>query len=147
MAHHIATLIQVQKEGSLYLEAVKRGLSEVTQGTNGHDQLAKGSTFDEDMAEFQEEIIHRPRDLKAEALQSEQDNPVAGDAENGPGYHFDKAPTKAELDFQLEEVLKEFRQRPEYPIVSRLVQTTDIDENGDFILMPWWRWTVIQSWR
>ena len=130
-----------------YSDAMKRGLIQVTQGVTGQDKPIDGKVLDEAISGFQDLIDNRPRDLRQEAIQSEKDDPVSGDAESGPGYHFDRTPTQSELQSQLKEVRAEFEQRPEYPIVSRLVQTTDKDTDGNCIHMAWWRWTVIQSWR
>ena len=132
----LCNLHQVQREGHIYHEAMKRGLSEVTQSTTGCDRPVDDKAFEQDVTRFQEVITHRSRDLEAEAFLSEQENPVSGDAETGPGYHYDKALTQPEKASQLKSVWDEFRQRPEFPIVNRMVQTTDTDVNGNFVSMP-----------
>jgi len=147
MANWLCNTHQTHHNDYSYSETMKRGLSEVIQGTTGCDQPVDGQKFEQEVTQFQDMVNLRTRDLDAEARQSEQENPVSGDAETGPGYHYDKALTQPELESQLKAVWDEFKQRPEYPIVSRMVQTTDTDENGHFISMPWWRWTVNQSWR
>ena len=146
-AHWVSMAWQAAQEDHIYSEVRKLGLAEVTQEVTGCDRPTDDVKFSKQLSGFQDAVGHRSRDLEAEALQGERDDPVAGNAETGLGYHYDKALTQSELDSQLKEVWVDFQRRPEYAIVNRIVQTTDKDDKGNFISMPWWRWTVTQSWR
>ena len=147
VAHTVCNLQRSTQDQRSYQHAMQRGLSKVQQGRSGIDTLESGEDLDGELVHLHECLNHQPRDLEKETQDSEVQEPVAGDAETGPGYHFDKSLTQSELTTQLDAVWAEFRQRPEYSKVNRLVETTDKNSDGTFKQMEWWRWTVIQSWR
>ena len=126
----------------------KRGIVEVQWSETGIDELVKGEDIHRNLEEFVDCQQNRGRDIDKEAEISEAADSVGGDPEDAnSGFHFNPPKTMEETANHLKEVMGKFRESKEYAHISRMVITTDLDEDGKQISRPWWKWTVMQSWR
>jgi hypothetical protein len=144
IASHVCSLIVSPQEK--YDEFMRKGLSKVRQTTDGIDELVEGEDVDRDMNEFYGCQQKRVRDIDEEAELSEKAHSAGGNPEDETsGYHFNIPKTMEEIASERQEVFDRFTKSDGYHHISRMIETTDTDDDGHRIWRPWWKWTVIQK--
>jgi len=129
----------------------RKGLVEVQPSPNGIDTM-KGSMEEMD-ASLDGIMKHQAtsnRDINEENEKEEETNPALGGdpADVDQGYHYETKLTQEELSAQLKVEEDRLKSQSWYDSrITRMIETSDKNEKGDPIEMPWYKWACIQAWR